>query len=126
MEAHAIFLNPFTVCSTCKRRFVVCSFVDEETNGSYPFRNGLNGLARLYLRYITFIQENKEEDAKSPNMCVFLHGALKVENMCGLVQVFFTFKSCLGLGRHWFWRSVLISAVVRDYKRSWLVSTVKS
>jgi hypothetical protein len=25
----------------------VCPFVDEETNGSYPFANGLNGLAHL-------------------------------------------------------------------------------
>lgn len=32
-------------------------------------------------------KENKEEDAKTPNMCVFIHGALKVENMCGIVQV---------------------------------------
>jgi len=38
---------------------------------------------------LLFIQENKEEDAKNPNMCVFLHGALKVENMCGIVQVGF-------------------------------------
>ncbi len=26
----AIFLYPFTVCSSCKRKFVVCSFVDEK------------------------------------------------------------------------------------------------
>ena len=26
-------------------------------------------------------------DSKTPNICVFLHGALKVENMCGLVEV---------------------------------------
>jgi hypothetical protein len=31
-EDHAIFLNPSTVCSSCKRKFVVCPFVDEETN----------------------------------------------------------------------------------------------
>ncbi len=42
--AQATFLNPFTVCSACERKFVVCPFVDEETNGSYPFANGLNGL----------------------------------------------------------------------------------
>ncbi len=29
-------------------KFVVCPFVDEETNGSYPFANGLNRLAYLY------------------------------------------------------------------------------
>jgi hypothetical protein len=38
------FLNPFTVCSWCKRKFVICPFVDEETNKSYPFANELNGL----------------------------------------------------------------------------------
>ncbi len=38
----AIFLNPFTICSSCKRKFVVRLFVYEETNGSYPFENGLN------------------------------------------------------------------------------------
>jgi hypothetical protein len=27
--------------------FVVCPFVDEETNGSYPLANGLNGLVHL-------------------------------------------------------------------------------
>ncbi len=45
--AQATFLNPFTVCSSCKRKFVLCLFVYEETNGSYPFSNGLNGLAHL-------------------------------------------------------------------------------
>jgi hypothetical protein len=34
--AQAIFLNPLTVCLSCLRKFVVCSFVDDETNGSYP------------------------------------------------------------------------------------------
>merc|ERR1712059_40208 len=29
----------------------------------------------------------KEDDHKTPNICVFLHGALKVENMCGLVEI---------------------------------------
>jgi hypothetical protein len=46
-EAQAIFPNPFTVCSSCKRKFVICLFVDEETNGSCPFANGLNRLAHL-------------------------------------------------------------------------------
>jgi hypothetical protein len=52
-EAQAIFLNPFTVCTSCKWKFVVCPFVDEETIRSYPFANklkrlnGLNGLAHL-------------------------------------------------------------------------------
>jgi hypothetical protein len=47
-EGQATFLNLFTVCSSCKGKFVVCSFVDEETQGSYPFANGLNELAHLY------------------------------------------------------------------------------
>ena len=28
-----------------------------------------------------------EEESKTPNLCVFLHGALKVENMCALVEI---------------------------------------
>jgi hypothetical protein len=46
-ETQAIFLNLFTVCSSCKRKFVVCPFVNKETKGSYPFANGLKGLAHL-------------------------------------------------------------------------------
>ncbi len=38
------FLNPLTVCSSFNRKFVLCPFADEETNGRYPFVNGLNGL----------------------------------------------------------------------------------
>jgi hypothetical protein len=37
----------FTVCSSCKQKFVVCPLVDEETNGSYPIANGPNGLNGL-------------------------------------------------------------------------------
>ncbi len=48
-EAQTIILNLFTVCSSCKRKFVVCPFVYKETNGSYPFSNGLRGLAHLCL-----------------------------------------------------------------------------
>ncbi len=54
MEAKMIFNNLFTVCSLCNWKFVVCPFVDEETNGSYPFAyrlkelNRLNGLAHLW------------------------------------------------------------------------------
>ncbi len=47
MEAQTVFLNTFTICSLCKQKFVVCLFVDKETNGSYPFANGLNRLAHL-------------------------------------------------------------------------------
>jgi hypothetical protein len=48
-EAYAIFFNPLTICSLWKLKFVVCPFVDEETNGSYPFANGLNGPAHLHM-----------------------------------------------------------------------------
>jgi hypothetical protein len=34
------FLNPFTMCSLCKRKFVICPFVDEVTSGSCLFTNG--------------------------------------------------------------------------------------
>jgi hypothetical protein len=34
MVAQVIFLNSFTICSLCKRKFVVYPFVDKETNGS--------------------------------------------------------------------------------------------
>jgi hypothetical protein len=40
---HGMELN----CSSCKRKTVVCPFVDEETNGSYQFANGLNRLNGL-------------------------------------------------------------------------------
>jgi hypothetical protein len=46
-EVQVIFLSPFTICSSCKRKYVVCLFVDEETNGSYPFANEISGLNRL-------------------------------------------------------------------------------
>ena len=28
-----------------------------------------------------------DDDSRSPNLCVFLHGAMKVESLCALVQV---------------------------------------
>jgi hypothetical protein len=31
----AVFFNFFTLCSSCKRKFAVCLYVDEEKNGSY-------------------------------------------------------------------------------------------
>ncbi len=46
-EVQAIFLNPFTICSSCTRKFVVCPFADKETGGSYLFANGLKGLNEL-------------------------------------------------------------------------------
>ncbi len=48
----AIFLNSFTVCSSCKGKFVVCPFVDEEINRIYLFAKGLNGLAYLWMDMI--------------------------------------------------------------------------
>jgi hypothetical protein len=45
----AIFLNPFTICLSCKRKLVVCQFADEKTNRSYPWANGLNRLPTVYL-----------------------------------------------------------------------------
>jgi hypothetical protein len=57
MEAQVIFFNPYTLCSSCKRKFVICLCVDEETNRSYLFASGLNrlsglnGLANLCLMY---------------------------------------------------------------------------
>jgi hypothetical protein len=50
IEAQALFLNLITVCSSCKGKLIFCPFVDEETNGSYPLANGLNGLARQWVK----------------------------------------------------------------------------
>jgi hypothetical protein len=43
-EVQVIFLNPFTIFSSSKRKFVVCPLLYEEINGTYQFVNGLNGL----------------------------------------------------------------------------------
>jgi hypothetical protein len=43
---------PFSVCSSCKRKFIVCPFVDKDRKGSYLFTNelnGLNGLVHLWI-----------------------------------------------------------------------------
>jgi hypothetical protein len=45
--AQAIFLNLFTVFSSSQWNFVICPLADEETNRSYLFANGLNGLNGL-------------------------------------------------------------------------------
>jgi hypothetical protein len=52
MEAHILFLQLFTVCSSCKQKFVVYLLVDKETYGSYLFANGLYGLAHLWVYII--------------------------------------------------------------------------
>jgi hypothetical protein len=54
-EAQTIFLNLFTICSSCERKFVVSPFVDEETNRSYPFANGLKGLAHLCWQHAEWV-----------------------------------------------------------------------
>ncbi len=46
-KPQAFFFNPFTVCSSHKRKFIVSPFADEETNGNYPFPNELNRLNGL-------------------------------------------------------------------------------
>jgi hypothetical protein len=47
MEAQGILLYLCFVCLSCKWMFFVCLFVNKETNGSYPFGNGLNRLNGL-------------------------------------------------------------------------------
>jgi hypothetical protein len=48
-----IFLNPFSGCSPCKRKFDICPLIYEETIRSNPFVNGLtevsiHGSARYF------------------------------------------------------------------------------
>ncbi len=64
-EAQAICLNPFTVCSSSERKFVICPYVYKQTNGSYLFANGLNGLAHLwfYIHLALFIIAQKYTEA---------------------------------------------------------------
>jgi hypothetical protein len=38
---------PIARCANCANEVFFLSFADEETNGSYPFANGLNRLAHL-------------------------------------------------------------------------------
>jgi hypothetical protein len=45
----AIFLNPLTICSSCKRKFAFCPFAGKETNGKYPFAHEPIGLAHLWI-----------------------------------------------------------------------------
>jgi hypothetical protein len=52
MEAQVIILNPFTVCSSCKWKFIVCPFIDKDRKGSYLFANELNGLTGLVYLWI--------------------------------------------------------------------------
>jgi hypothetical protein len=50
----AILLNPLTICSSCKRKFAVCTLAGKETNGKYPFANEPKGLAYLQYEYRQF------------------------------------------------------------------------
>jgi hypothetical protein len=58
--ALAIFPNTFTISSSYKQKFFLCPFVYEETNRSYPFTNGLNGLNNLpiYAIFWQYFSEN--------------------------------------------------------------------
>jgi hypothetical protein len=37
-EAQAIFLNTFTVCSSCKQKFVVCHLLMTKQTGGFRFQ----------------------------------------------------------------------------------------
>jgi hypothetical protein len=54
-EGQAIFLYQSSVGSSCKWKFVICPFVDEETNGSYPFSVRLTALTDLPIYDYLFI-----------------------------------------------------------------------
>ncbi len=60
------FLYPFTICSSCKRKFVVYPFVDKEANGRYSFANRLNGLAHLWLVYM-YIRQGQRDFSMNAN-----------------------------------------------------------
>ncbi len=47
-EAQAIF---HSLCLSCKQKFVICLFVDEETNGSYPFAD-LSIYVYMYTKFL--------------------------------------------------------------------------
>jgi hypothetical protein len=65
-EAQSIFLNLFTICSSYKRKFVVFLVIEEGTNGSYPFANGLNGLYEL-ARQCFFVQVRYSNNIRACN-----------------------------------------------------------
>jgi hypothetical protein len=45
-KVQAIILHPFRAFSSCKQKFIVCPFVDEERKESYSFANGLANLCK--------------------------------------------------------------------------------
>ncbi len=78
-EAQAIFLHLFTVCSLCKQMFVVCPFVDEETNESYPFANRQNALAPLRLGVWIYIDNPSDFHINCAENSIY---RLKSEGAC--------------------------------------------
>ncbi len=42
--------------SSCKRKFAVCPFAEEETNGSHMLANGLNRLADLFIYACSYVK----------------------------------------------------------------------
>jgi hypothetical protein len=50
-----------------KQKFVACLFVDEETNGSNPIANRLNGLAHLWLSDTLKAMAGSTNNVKSTN-----------------------------------------------------------
>jgi hypothetical protein len=64
----ANFHNLFTVCSSCRWKFVVCLFVDEEINGSYRFAYRDISLfflssRRHVLRFSKIIEQREKKDS---------------------------------------------------------------
>jgi hypothetical protein len=53
-EVQAIFLIPFTVCLSCKRKFVVSLFADEEKNRSSVCKWTCPSICDPYLLYVVF------------------------------------------------------------------------
>jgi hypothetical protein len=46
--SQAVFLNLFIICSSCKRKFVVCPFVDKEKKRKLSDCNGQHRLSHLW------------------------------------------------------------------------------
>ncbi len=105
------FLNSFTICTSCKRKFVVCQLVDEETNGSYPFANGLNGTdVPVYVNYCTHqfceimkcsfctagLQNIKNYGPKNSTVIVVKCGLSPTEKNFSIKQEKMGDKTCVG------------------------------
>jgi hypothetical protein len=77
VEAQAIFLKLLTTDSSCKKKFAICPFVEEETNRSYLFANELNGLNRL--PYI-WKAANSKHKFQIRQTCQYIHTQTTDEN----------------------------------------------